>query len=153
LLIGVTTCGLFFGAFWWFSPSVVVLGAVAALMVGAHVLGNSMGTKLRDRAAPRPPKLSAEQMNEAVSGRAPATHLGDHGSLTWRMILPTAAGALLAMIGGCWWIESSYHIGFDVAGLTIAASAFAVLGGLASFAVAMFSQVLGVAIWQAMRHK
>jgi hypothetical protein len=144
---------LFFGAFWWFSPSIVIVGAVAALMVGAHVLGNSMGTRLRDRAAPRPAKLSPEQMNEAASGRAPATHLGDHGSLSWRMIVPTATGALLAMIIGYWWIESTYHIGFDIAGLAVAGSAFAVLGGLAAFAVTTFTQVLATAFWQSLRHK
>jgi hypothetical protein len=151
--LGVTACGLFCGAFWWFSPSVVAAGAVLALMVAAHVLGNSMGTTLRDRAAPRPAKLSREQADEAAAGRAPATHLGDRDSLSWLMILPTAAGALLAMVGGCWWIEAAYHLGFDLAGLGVAAVAFGVLGGLAAFALATFSQVLAVAVLQAMRHK
>jgi hypothetical protein len=69
------------------------------------------------------------------------------------MILPTVAGALVAMLVGCWWIESAYHIGFDLAGLAVAAVAFGVLGGLASFALATFSQVLAVAVLQALRHK
>ena len=153
LLLGVTACGLFCGAFWWFSPSIVALGALLGLMIAAHVIGNSMGTHLRDRAAPRPPVISRKQRDEAAAGRAPTTHLGDYGSLSWLILAPTAAGALLAMLWGCWWIESTYHLGFDVAGLAVAGSAFAVLGGLASFAVATFSQVLAVAIWQAMRHK
>jgi hypothetical protein len=153
LLLGVTACGLFCGAFWWFSPSVVAAGAVAALMVAAHVLGNSMGTKLRDRAAPRPAKLSREEAEEAAAGRAPVTHLGDQDALSWSMILPTGAGALLAMIVGCWWIEWTYHIGFDLAGLAVAAVAFGVLGGLAAFALATFSQVLATAVLQALRHK
>jgi hypothetical protein len=153
LLLAVTTCGLFCGAFWWFPPAVVAAGALVGLMVAAHVLGNSLGTQLRDRAAPRPPKLSREQEQEAASGYAPATHLGDRGSLSWVMLLPTGGGALVAIIAGCWWIESTYHIGFDLAGLAVAALAFGVLGGLAAFALATFSQVLAVAFWQALRHK
>jgi hypothetical protein len=153
LLLAVTACGLFFGAFWWFSPSIVVCGAALGLMIAAHVLGNSMGTSLRDRATPRLAQLTHEQKQEAFAGRAPTTHLGDRGALSWLMIVPTGLGALLAMIVGCWWIESTYHLGFDLAGLAVEASAFAVLGGLAAFALATFSQVLGTAIWQAMRHK
>lgn len=153
LLLAVTAFGLFCGAFWWFSPSVVAVGAVLGLLVAAHVVGNSMGTQLRDRATPRPAHLTQEQREEAAAGRAPATHLGDRDTLNWLMLIPTSVGALLAMVGGCWWIESTYHIGFDLAGLAIAGPAFAVLGGLATFAVTTFSQVLGLAIWQAMRHK
>ena len=69
------------------------------------------------------------------------------------LILPTLGGALLAIVVGCWWIESAYHIGFDIAGLAVAALAFGILGGLAAFALATFSQVLAVAFWQALRHK
>lgn len=153
LLLGVTACALFCGAFWWFSPSVVALGALLGLMIAAHVIGNSMGTQLRDRAVPRPAVISRQQRDEAAAGRAPTTHLGDHGSSSWLLLVPTAAGALLAMIGGCWWIELEYHIGFDIAGLAVAGSAFAVLGGLASFALTTFTQVLATAFWQALRHK
>ena len=153
LLLAVTACGLFCGAFWWLSPSVVVLGALLGLMIAAHVIGNSMGTQLRDRAVPRPTVISLRQRDEAAAGRAPTTHLGDHGSPSWLLLVPTAVGALLAMFAGCWWIESTYHIGFDIAGLAVAGSAFAVLGGLATFAVTTFTQVLATAFWQALRHK
>lgn len=152
-MLGVGACGVFCGAFWWFPPSVVAAGGMVGLMVAAHVLGNSMGTQLRDRAVSRPPTLSRQQSDEAAAGRAPATHLGGHDTLGWIMLLPTAAGALLAMIGGCWWVESAYHIGFDPPRLAVAALAFGVLGGLAAFALATFSQVLAVAFWQALRHK
>lgn len=153
LLLGVTACGLFCGAFWWFSPSVVAAAAVLGLMIAAHVVGNSMGTTLRDRAAQRPDFLSREQAEAAAAGRAPTTHLGHRGAMSWLVLVPTGVGALLAVIAGCWWIESTYHLGFDVAGLAVAASAFAVLGGLAAFGLATFSQVLAVAILQALRHK
>jgi hypothetical protein len=112
-----------------------------------------MGTQLRDRARPRPGHLSRQQREEAAAGRAPATHLGNRDALSWRMLIPTSVGALLAMVVGCWWIESTYHLGFDLPGLAIAGPAFAILGGLATFAVTTFSQVLALAIWQAMRHK
>jgi hypothetical protein len=152
-MLGVTVCGLFCGAFWWISPSVVAAGAVLALMIAAHVVGNSMGTTLRDRAAPLPNFLSREQTEEAAAGRAPTTHLGHRDGTSWLVLVPTGVGALLAVIGGCWWMESTYHLGFDVAGLTVAAASFAVLGGLAAFGLATFSQVLAVAILQALRHK
>jgi hypothetical protein len=153
LLLGITACGLFFGAFWWFSPSVVIAGAVAGLMVAAHVVGNSLGTQLRDRSSQQSSGRGNLSPGEVSKSRAPTTHLGERWSLGWGMILPTAAGALTGMLGGCWWLESTYHLGFDPAGLTIAALACGTLGGCAAFGVATFSQVLFIALWQALRHK
>jgi hypothetical protein len=153
LLLGVTLCCVFFGSFWWLSPSLIAAGSAVGLMIAAHVLGNSMGTQLRDRAGPRRRSPDARESADVSAGHAPQTHLGQRSELGWGMILLTAAGALVGIIGGCWWMESTYHIGFDLSGLAVAATAFGVLAGFASFALATFSQVLLAAFWQALRHK
>src|SRR4051812_14073941 len=83
LLLAVTSCCVFFGAFWWFSPSIVVAAAVGSMMVAAHVVGNSLGTRLRDRAS-RPVSQSRDQRRqEVLASQAPATHLGQRSSLGW----------------------------------------------------------------------
>jgi hypothetical protein len=153
LLLAVTACGVFFGAFWWFSPSIVVGAAVAGVMIAAHVVGNSMGTRLRDRASKRSAAASNPTGMSPVAPHAPMTHLGESWSLGWAMILPTVLGTLSSMVGGCLWVENVYHLGFDPYGIGVAAAAFGLLGGIASFALSTFSQVLAVAMWQALRHK
>lgn len=151
LLLAVTAAGVFFGLFWWFSPLVVVGWAMVALMIAAHVAGNSLGTNLRDRASKRRPPNDPDHTISVQ--QAPVSHLGERWSLGWGMLLPTATGGLAAMVGGCFWMEQVYHLGLDVYGLAVAAAAFGIIGGIASFAVATFSQVLAVAFWQALRHK
>ena len=152
LLLAVTAAGVFFGLFWWFSPLVVLGWAVAALMVAAHVAGNSLGTKLRDRASRR--RTPSDVSGHAASAhQAPISHLSERWSLGWGMFLLTAFGALATMIGGCLWMERVYHLGLDLYGLAVAATAFGIMGGIGSFAVATFSQVMAVAFWQALRHK
>src|SRR5687768_10925498 len=107
LLLVITFCGLFFGSFWWFSPSLVIAGSVVAILVAAHVVGNSLGTQLRDRAAARRRPLDTKlQAAEVSENRAPTTHLGQPSSLGWGMLGLTLGGAVVGMIGGCWWIEA-----------------------------------------------
>jgi hypothetical protein len=154
LLLAVTGIGIFFGLFWWLSPLAIAGMVLVALVVAAHVLGNAIGTKLRDGAPRRQAEQSVfEPATSDVAAQIPATSLGERWSLGWSVIAATGVGVAGGMIGGCLWIEHVYHIGFDVYALAFTSVAFGVLGGFAAFSLATFSQTLAVALWQAMRHK
>lgn len=156
LLFGVTLIGVGLGVCLWLSPPAIAAIVMGVLIVGAHVFGNAIGTRLRrGRTHTRysTPMESVSRSHESEAPTAPATHLAGHWSLGWLLILPTIAGALLGIIGGCMWIQHVYQLGFDPEGMAIAGAGFGLLGGFASFALASFSQVLIVAVLQAMRHK
>ncbi len=156
MLIGITLLCVGLGICLWLTPPAVVAVLVAVLMVGAHVFGNAVGTRLRNGKQDRVHPANQFKTGidyDAGSTAAPSTHLAERWSLGWLLTVPTTAGTLLSVIGGCLWIEHAYQLGFDPGGMAVAGAGFGLLGGFASFAVASFSQVLVVAVFQAMRHK
>ena len=153
LLLAVTLFGVYCGLFWWLPVSAMAGITVVGMLVAAHVCGNAVGTQLRDRASQRQANSAVDRPLDGTLQHAPLTHLGEHYGLGWGMLLPTGVGAIAAIVAGCYWIEHSYHLGFDLPGLAIASLAFGTLGGLAAFALATFTHVLSTAFWQALRHK
>ena len=160
-MLGVVTfLGIAFGLCWWLSAPAIVALIMALLVVGAHVFGNAVGTRLRSGPAKNARQSTSLWLDDRPAAMfqdlppaAPASHLSERWPLGWGLTIATATGGLLGMVGGCLWIERAYHIGFDPSGLAVAGAGFGVLGGFASFAVASFSQVMIVAFLQALRDK
>jgi len=175
LFFVTTAIAVALGLTWWVSPLVLTGLAMASIAVGAHVAGNAIGTRLRDsasRPSQRDPLIDRIATPNLLSGERlptghtlpthwpgwnnapmPVTRLGQRWSLGWLMIAPTAAGTLASMIAGCCWMRAIYGSGFDAYGLAIAALAFGMLGGFATFLVVAFVHVTTVALWQALKQK
>jgi hypothetical protein len=152
LLLVVTGAACFFGLFWWFSPSVVAAVAVVGVLIATHVVGNALGTRLRDGETPTPRVIAIEHV-DLSDKHAPATHLSQRRSLGWAVLLVTALGIMAGAAGGAYGMHLAYNLDGDVEGLAIAAVAFGALSGFATFGLATFAHVLATAMLQALRHK
>jgi hypothetical protein len=155
LLLLVTGCAVLFALSRWLHPAAIAGLAFLAISVFFHVAGNAIGTRLRemgdqpqsgdlDEAMPR---LRHPRPDEF----APVTQLGQRRSLGWTIIVAVSLGITSGAVGGGLWtfVAGRGHAGpLNVA---VGVIAFAVLGGIAAFAVAGFAQVLAGAMWQAMK--
>ncbi len=155
LLILVTICGVLLALREWFDPIVLFALVFFALSVFCHVAGNAIGTRLRQIGDSSDPGESDEPYRSVRSPPrpqdfAPATRLSQRHSLGWTIIIASSVGATSGAVGGGLWtfiVARGHARPFDIA---IGVIAFTVLGGLASFAVFGFAQVLFGAIWQAL---
>jgi len=138
----------------WLSPIGIGVLAFLAVSVFLHVAGNAIGTRLReigdrngsfqeDVAPPAPRRPQPQDY-------APTTQLGQRQSLGWTIIVAVSVGITTGAIGGGIWtfLAGRGHAGLMEIGVGVIA--FAVLGGIGSFATAGFAQVLLSAIFQAM---
>lgn len=156
LLAIVTVCGALLALRQWFDPVVIFVLVFLAACVFCHVVGNAIGTRLRqigDLSNAMPPDDSYQRLRAPPRPQdfAPATHLSRRQSLGWAIIIASSMGATGGAIGGGLWtfMNARGRVGpFDI---VIGVIAFAVLGGLAAFAVFGFAQVLLGAIWQALK--
>lgn len=131
-----------------------------ALLITGHIAGNAIGTRLREigsrpvdkdgREVPRPSASWKMRKDEF----APTTELARNASLGWPLLVVTTVGALLGGLGGGVWgfvaagnVEAGVASGWS--GVVVGIVAFAVLGGLGSFATFSFGQVMLGAYWQA----
>ena len=154
LLLLVAACCALLALTQWLDPIVVAAIAFLGLSIFCHVAGNAIGTRLReigtqaksDPDEPKPARKSPRQEDFV-----PATRLGQRQGLGWTIIVATSIGIAAGAIGGGLWtfIGSQGQIG--MVNIAVGVIAFAFLGGLAAFAVIGFAQVLGGAIWQALK--
>ncbi|MEX1223242.1 MAG: hypothetical protein WEA31_01730 [Pirellulales bacterium] len=162
LLVAITVASFVFAAAGWLGSVWSISIVLLALISGAHVLGNALGTRLRDQATEQHrrhgPDYEAMRRNfaarvdgphslQALAASQPPNRLVLRESLGR---LPAAMVLLGGLAGGCLAMAAShyYYSHFGVGDRVIVVLSFAVLGGLAAFAASTFVQV---ALWPACR--
>jgi hypothetical protein len=152
LLVLVAIVSLLAALSQWLTPIAVAAVILLILSIAAHMAGTSIGTRLREigSAPPQPLEKGQSKAHPRAGDFAPATKLSRRHALGWPIVIVTLVGMILGGIGGGLGtlLFSPGHVGpFNV---TVGVVAFSVLGGLASFVVFGFVQVLFGAIRQAM---
>ena len=80
---------------------------------------------------------------------APATQLSQRRSLGWTIVVASSVGVTSGAIGGGLWTFLAGRGHVALLNIAVGTIGFAVLGGMAAFAMAGFAQVLAGAIWPA----
>lgn len=155
LLAIVTACGILLALRQWFDPIVILVLIFLTLCMFCHVVGNAIGTRLR-QIGDSPDSVPSEEPYRRIrvppnpQDFAPATQLSRRQSLGWAVVIASSVGATSGAIGGGLWTFVGARGQAGPLDIVIGVIAFAVLGGLAAFAVFGFTQVLLGAIWQAL---
>lgn len=155
LLAMVTVCGVLLALRQWLDPIWIFAIAFFAVSIFCHIVGNAIGTQLRQigdvpERSPHDEPLRAVRVAPKPQDFAPATRLSQRQSLGWAIIIASSVGATSGAIGGGFWTFLSSRGPVGPVDIFVGVIAFAVLGGLAAFAVFGFAQVLLGAIWQAL---
>ncbi len=149
LLAATAILGLLFaiirqGGWWGLLFAMLMLALVAA-----HVVGNALGTKLRDNVSQElNPDLRRRRVRlPPVSREHPSRRLHEHTPLGRLILVISAGGALMGgILGGlslAAWTRAS------VAGWIVGATSSAVLGAFFGFLLASFLDMSIRAWWQA----
>jgi hypothetical protein len=119
---------------------------LVVVLVSAHVIGNALGTKLRDRATRRaaPPAGSAPARTPPVSPK----RLTEPARLHWVTLVTTVCGAAAGGYFGGSALAASYP-GATTAAVVLGVVSSAVLGGFAGFATSSFLSVMRQALSEA----
>ncbi|MCL6481792.1 MAG: hypothetical protein K6U02_08695 [Firmicutes bacterium] len=163
LLIGMSLVALLCSLVQWVTPAGLVALVLLIAVIVCHVAGNALGTRLRQLGMERARRQLAEEplpslpahpaASPLVSAARPETapsYLGQRRSLGWPVLLASGAGFVLGGAGGVLGaLEKSGGVWMpEVVG--VGAIAFAVLGGLAAFAMTALVQVGLGAVRQAL---
>jgi hypothetical protein len=139
----------------WLSPAVILTLALLAGSIFCHVMGNAIGTRLRQMGdlPDVGPKDDARTNHGPPQARdfAPATHLSERRSLGLTVIVAASIGLACGAVGGGLWTFVASNGQANAPSIAVGVVAFSILGGIAAFAVVSFMQVLLGAIWQAIR--
>ena len=125
-----------------------------ALAIGAHVIGNALGTRLRDqaKAARRDDNVTGNVRIAEAHHFAPPTQLGvREKQFGWAMIVLTVLGAIVGAAFGGVTLARLNAERMTSAHLALAILSCGVLGGLGAFVLFTFSKVVLQAVWQAHR--
>ena len=143
LLLVITGCGVIFALSNWLSPVALAGVVMLVLCVIAHVAGNAIGTRLRELGTTRQPSDAANELlvRPRQGDFAPVTRLGQRHSLGWPIVIGTAAGTVTGGIGGGIWTLMHTQGSPDFLSIAVGVLAFAVLCGIAAFAIVGFVQV------------
>jgi hypothetical protein len=151
----MTICACLAAASTWVGPLPTLGLVLLALCIGAHIFGNAVGTRLREIGAAasreidepaadyRPPKASAADF-------APQSRLAERHALGWPIVIATFGGILGGGFGGGVWTLLTSRGPASPFNIMVGVVAFAVLGGIASFATFGFVQVGASAVRQAL---
>lgn len=145
----------------WQGPAVAVVLLFAFVIVAAHVAGNAIGSRLRDRGT----QHAAEAWRKSTPGGpehsdrhvephhyAPVTQLSYRVSLGWLPLVVTLMGGIAGACVGSWLLlrmhpESATPLTLSFGGLAIGS-----VSAIFSFWVFSLLQVFLGAWWQAHRH-
>jgi len=151
-MVLVTFCGLLSALSQWVSPWAMLGVLLLVASIVAHVSGNAIGTRLRAN-GDRPLRLRSPFASRSEPlPCAPATRLSERKTLGWPIVIATFGGLIAGGTGGGIWTIVTLHGATEPAAVAVGVIAFGILGGMAAFAAAAFSLVLGGAMWQALRH-
>jgi hypothetical protein len=147
IFVALTVIAVLFAVTHYFGSYGAAIVALFVLCVVAHVVGNALGTRLRDfgdqpvRADGSPAPRSRQFQKPSANQFAPHTRLRDRSSLGKRILFVTVFGAGLgAFLGfvGVQWVADD-RTTWPV--FLLGTGACAVLGAIWTFATASFLQV------------
>jgi hypothetical protein len=147
LLFFVSGCGICMGLCRWLPTEYLGFLLFALLMVGAHIAGNAIGTRLRDGPEPTSKRNTSSPVRVAVEAEhfARPTNLRERASLGWVIPISSVLGALLGMSSGWYAMHVTYGQHLEWAAIVVAVIAFGILGAFGTFMIGTFTHV----IWQA----
>lgn len=142
LLLATALVGALLAMYQAIGGYAAVLIVILALAVVAHVAGNAIGTKLRDRSTQSRPAATEPPRQLQQGDYAPKTNLAARESLGWPLLIATAIGVLAGALAGAllfthWEMEKATW-----EDTLLGALAFAMLGGMSTFVAAGFAQVM-----------
>ncbi len=133
-----------YGTFW------LVVFICAAL---AHIAGNALGTRLRERGShpevDQDPAGTFDPRRSAAIPFTPATRLGERSSLGLPILLATVFGVVAGGGMTAYWMLT--YTSLTTASVVVAVVAFATLGGIWTFLMIGFLQVTITALIHALR--
>lgn len=128
---------------------------LALLCVLIHVVGNAIGTRLREAGDSHPPLASdglrALQAPVAVHEFAPATRLGRRQSLGWWLPVTLVFGFLAGAAAGGLLLVNTYGPAATPMRLAIGGGAFGLIGAFFGGLLGALLQVVLLALWEAIR--
>lgn len=151
LLLVVTGFCCLLGLAHWVSINTVVIVILVLLAIGSHVLGNALGTRLRDGPTPQRVKPNISPLEQLDF--APTTHLSDKRPLRTSILISSISGSLLGMGLGYYGMRLIYPEHLAGLALVITLITFGILGGIITALLASFFRVLFIALWQSHWHK
>ena len=136
------------------SPFLSGLAVLLLLLVFAHVLGNALGTQLRQSSRHAQPLSLDDDIPTPGNVRdtrilAPQTRLSHRSRLGLGTKIMTGIGAVLGAIGGGWLLWWSMKGETSTPAMGLGVVSCGVLGGFVGFAVSSLLGVLGGAVVQA----
>ncbi|MEM7314303.1 MAG: hypothetical protein AAF497_14230 [Planctomycetota bacterium] len=122
-------------------PLVSAVMTLFALAIFAHVIGNALGSKLRDHGNIAQMASAPAEPVQAEDHFAPTTELSDHRGLSRLIKILSGVGAGVGCLIGGGALAVINWENATIASVALAALACSVLGGLFGFLAASFLQV------------
>jgi len=144
LLVAITAVSIIFASYQLLGAAAAFILALLTVAVAAHVIGNSLGTRLRDigNASKQVAHAGVKQRGDvSESDLAPVTRLHHVASLGRPLVVCTGIGAVAGLISGLllfvWanWEQASWSAS------SLGVAAFIFLGGFFGFLLSSFLQV------------
>ncbi len=151
MFVGMAILAAVFAAASYGGWAGLLAAGVLAALISAHVIGNTLGRRLRDEVSPhlnpRPAATSGPSVTTCVPVRICERRLHQRTPVG-RMILVTSAGAALvgALMGGA---ALAFWTGASFSGWLVGTLSSGVLGGFVGFLLACFLEMTIRAWWQA----
>jgi uncharacterized protein YcfJ len=151
LLLWVTLLCVLLGLVVSVPLGLAVVIVCVAVLIGAHVVGNALGTRLRDQAATRPRETTAasppsiDSLIRPVAAALPVTSLRNKQRLSRTTpVVATVAAVAGAIVGGILlaWFNSPRG---TLAGLVVGGLSCGFLGGFVGFLAGSFLEIFGPA--------
>ncbi|REK08617.1 MAG: hypothetical protein DWQ37_19965 [Planctomycetota bacterium] len=130
------------GAIW--TAAILFFG----VLISAHVIGNSLGTRLRDGAVTRPPARPVKASPTPRREYHAPSRLTQRARLHWITLVISLGGALAGAHFGGSALAASYPEA-STSAIVVGYASSGVLGGFAGFAVSSFVAVVRQALWEA----
>jgi hypothetical protein len=152
LMLAITLCGVLFALMATLSALASALLLFFLSLVAAHVVGNVIGTRLRDATSgsladddtPRPARLALRLPVPTVR------RLRERTGISRTMVVTAAIGALLGGTSGGFVLAECVGERASIAGLGLGTFSSAVLGGFCGFLLSSFLSVFSRAMTEAL---
>ena len=152
LLVAFTLLSIIFACYQVLGGPAAFGLALLVAAVAAHMIGNSLGTRLRDldAAANQPTAVATKQRGQVTQDDlAPVTNLHESQSLRMPVLVCTAGGGVIGLLAGLFFFVWMMWEKATVWGSGMGVGAFVFLGGFFGFLVSGFFTVGMDALTQA----